>query len=58
MTSDEHRKYNLVTGLVNKHGGAIVKGLMRASAGEIQTYMVPDVADVIWELLNQYRQVT
>jgi len=56
--TDQHGRYTLVTGLINQHGGAIVKGLVRACAGEVQPYMVPDIADVVWEMLGQYRQAT
>eukprot|EP00795_Rhopilema_esculentum_P005455 gene5455-631_t len=56
--SEQHRRNTLVTGLINQHGANIVRGLIKATAGEVQTYMVPDVADVIWELLSQYREPT
>ena len=42
----------LVESLLGKYGQEIVKGLVQACAGGIQPFMLPDVADVVWEMMQ------
>ena len=42
----------LVESLLGKYGQDIVKGAVNACAGAIQPFMLPDVADVVWELMQ------
>ncbi|XP_020909780.1 transportin-3 [Exaiptasia diaphana] len=50
-TKNHHDCVNLVHQILSTHGQELTKGLINACAGGIPTYMVPEVADVIWELL-------
>ena len=47
----------LVSELLKEHGGALVNGLIRACLFSLPTYMIPESADVLYELLLVNRPV-
>jgi len=50
--SEMSQRGQIVQTLLMKYGQDIVTGLVNATAGGIQPYMLPEVADVFWELLT------
>ncbi|EDO32037.1 predicted protein [Nematostella vectensis] len=53
-----HERSSLVRQILSGQGQNIVNGLIHACAGSLPTYMIPEVADVIYELLAFCRQET
>lgn len=46
----------LITRVMSKHGQDVTVGLVHACAGKIPSYMVPNIGDVLWEMLCYNKQ--
>lgn len=55
---DFELRHGLMKDIVSKHGQALVSNLLHACVFSLHTYMMPDVADVLYELLAVDRQVS
>jgi len=56
--AEKEERNRLLEQLFAKFGQDIVNGLVAATAGGIQVYMLPGVADTLWEMLEFNRQAT
>ncbi|XP_057317211.1 transportin-3-like [Hydractinia symbiolongicarpus] len=50
--NEVRERVSLVEKLLEKYGQNIVQGIVSACAGGIQGYMLPDTADVLWEMIQ------
>lgn len=55
---DFDMRHNLMKDIISKHGQALVNNLLHACVFSLHTYMMIDVADVLYELLSVDRQVS
>lgn len=55
---DNEALQQLVAELLKDHGAALVNGLIRACLFSLPTYMIPESADVLYELLQANRPVS
>lgn len=51
-------RLQLLHNILSKYGQDIMNGLVAATAGGIQMYMVPEIADVVWEMMEFDKQAT
>ncbi|UYV70641.1 Trn-SR [Cordylochernes scorpioides] len=54
---DFPQRRNLVLGLLHEHGQSLVSTLLKASLFDLPTYVLPDIADVLFELVMLDQQV-
>ncbi|XP_065647772.1 transportin-3 isoform X2 [Hydra vulgaris] len=52
LFDEVQERVSAVESLLGKYGQEIVKGLVNACAGGVQSYMLPEAADVLWEMLQ------
>jgi len=50
--NEARQRVTLVESLLGKYGQDIIKGLVSACCGGIQGYMLPEAADVMWEMIQ------
>jgi len=55
---DSQEKLSLVQQILAVHGQNIINGLIQACAGALPSYMVLDVAEVLWEFITFCREET
>ncbi|KAI5710623.1 hypothetical protein M8J75_010212 [Diaphorina citri] len=55
---DFDMRHRLMKDIVSKHGQALVSNLLQACVFSLHTYMMADVADVLYELISVDRQVS
>jgi len=56
--NDFQERLTLVQKILAVHGQNIITGLIQACAGALPSYMVLDVAEVLWEFLTFCREET
>lgn len=54
---DFHQRHSLIRGILIEHGQSLVSTLIQACVFHLPSYMFPDVADVIFELLHFDKQL-
>ena len=55
---DFETRKNLVLALLDKHGPAITKGILHACVFYLPSYMMPDLSEVLYELMKVNREVS